>query len=72
MEVNEDISVRSTLSPTSETVETVELNLTVCPTTGGQFEISISSKDTIENLRKKIGRRLQTPYERLNLLLKEK
>ena len=71
MEVNEEVTVRTTISPASDAIDS-ELKLVICPTTGGQFEISISPHDTIENFRKKIGRHLQTPYERLNLLLKEK
>ena len=49
-----------------------KITIVVCPTTGGQFNITVSPHETVENLRKKIGRHLQTPHERLNVLFKEK
>ena len=71
MEVNEEVSFGSNLPSTSDQIDTTT-SIIVCPTLGGQFEISISSQDTVENLKKKIGRHLQTPHERLNILFKEK
>ena len=71
MEVNEELPIGSNISSTSDAVST-KINIIVCPTLGGQFEISVSPHETVENLRKKIGRHLQTPHERLNILFKEK
>lgn len=71
MEVNEELPVGSTISSASDAVNT-KINIIVCPTLGGQFEISVSPHETVETLRKKIGRHLQTPHERLNILFKEK
>uniref|UniRef100_H2YCM4 Ubiquitin-like domain-containing protein n=1 Tax=Ciona savignyi TaxID=51511 RepID=H2YCM4_CIOSA len=48
------------------------ITLSVCPTTGGNFELEIGSDDSIEGLRRKIARHLQTPRERLTILFKEK
>ena len=49
-----------------------QINIIVCPTTGGQFEVSVYPHETVSELGKKIARQLQTPQERLKLLFKEK
>ena len=44
----------------------------ICPTTGGNFDLSISSNDTIDGLKKAIGKKLRIPKERISLLFKER
>jgi len=72
MEVNEELTIGSSIPSTNNAIDNSTINIIVCSTLGGQFDISISPHDTVENLRKKIGRHLQTPHERLNILFKEK
>uniref|UniRef100_F6YYL7 Ubiquitin-like domain-containing protein n=1 Tax=Ciona intestinalis TaxID=7719 RepID=F6YYL7_CIOIN len=48
------------------------ITLSICPITGGTFDLEVRASDSVEELRKKIARHLQTPKERLTILFKEK
>jgi len=47
------------------------LNITVAPFTGGPFEVKVSKKDTVDELKKVIARRLKVSKERIYLLYRE-
>ena len=44
----------------------------VCPTTGGQFDIQISRKDTIDGLKRLVAKKLKIPKERISLLYRDR
>ncbi|XP_012288303.1 midnolin [Orussus abietinus] len=49
-----------------------DITLTVTPTTGGQFDLTIDRAETIENLKKIISKRLKVAKERICLLHRER
>lgn len=67
MDIEEDTSHSDASSCSDGNIQVV-----VCPATGGQFEIEIGQNDSIDDLLKKISRHLQTPRDRLKVLFKEK
>ncbi|KAK2579563.1 hypothetical protein KPH14_010860 [Odynerus spinipes] len=50
------------------TVEPDEITISITPTTGGQFDLTVDRSETIENLKKIISRRLKVAKERICLL----
>lgn len=71
-DVNSDIGgVIASPSDSSPDGSSKMFTVAICPTTGGQFDIELSKSETIDDLRRKISRHLQTPKERLQLLHKE-
>lgn len=46
--------------------------LRVCPTTGGEIELAVSSNLTVEGLKHIIGKKLKIPVDKINLLYKDK
>ncbi|VVC24620.1 Ubiquitin-related domain,Ubiquitin domain [Cinara cedri] len=52
--------------------EASEITITVSPTTGGQFDLSVFKTDSVESLKKVISKRLRVPKERICLLYREK
>lgn len=52
--------------------ETSEITITVSPTTGGQFDLSVLKTDSVESLKKVISKRLRVPKERICLLYRER
>ena len=48
------------------------ISVTVAPTTGGQFELSVSKLESIDSLKKTISKRLKVPKERICLLWKDR
>lgn len=48
------------------------ITISVTPTTGGQFDLSVTKNDTIENLKKLISKKLKVPKERICLLHRER
>jgi len=49
-----------------------ELKLDIAPTTGGNFEITLPEDSSIEELRWRVARKLQTPRDRLTFLHRER
>ncbi|XP_050437526.1 midnolin homolog isoform X2 [Adelges cooleyi] len=49
-----------------------EITITVSPTTGGQFDLSVLKTDSVESLKKVISKRLRVPKERICLLYRER
>lgn len=49
-----------------------KITITVAPTTGGRFDISVQKNIAIENLKKVISKKLKVPKERILLLHKER
>ena len=49
-----------------------ELKLDIAPTTGGNFEISLPEDSSIDELRWRVARKLQTPRDRLTFLHRER
>lgn len=49
-----------------------KITITVAPTTGGRFEISVQKNIAIENLKKVISKKLKVPKERILLLHKDR
>lgn len=70
--LTEGKNVSITSQPISMSKSNQQFDIVVCPTTGGQFEVSVLPNETVSELRKKIARQLRTPQERLKLLFKEK
>ncbi|XP_050533764.1 midnolin homolog [Daktulosphaira vitifoliae] len=54
------------------TDDTSEITITVSPTTGGQFDLSVLKTDSVESLKKVISKRLRVPKERICLLYRER
>lgn len=52
--------------------EASEITITVSPTTGGQFDLSVLKTDSVESLKKVISKRLRVPKERICLLYRER
>jgi len=52
--------------------EKSEITITVSPTTGGQFDLSVLKTDSVESLKKVISKRLRVPKERICLLYRER
>ncbi|BET02369.1 Midnolin [Nesidiocoris tenuis] len=52
--------------------ESGNIIVSVTPTTGGQFDLSVTKNDSIENLKKLISKRLKVPKERICLLHRER
>ena len=48
------------------------VRLTVCPTTGGRLQLSVSSKETIDGLKYKLAKKLRLRSERLSILHKDR
>ena len=44
----------------------------VSPTTGGQFELSVATTDSVEYLKRLVSKRLRVPKERICLLYRDK
>ncbi|KAF7391644.1 hypothetical protein HZH68_011187 [Vespula germanica] len=49
-------------------VEPDEITISITPTTGGQFDLTVDRSETIENLKKIISKRLKVAKERICLL----
>ncbi|KAK6634760.1 hypothetical protein RUM44_000007 [Polyplax serrata] len=49
-----------------------KITITVAPTTGGTFDISVQKDTAVENLKKVISKKLKVPKERILLLHKER
>lgn len=49
-----------------------EVTISITPTTGGQFDLTVDRTDTIENLKKLISKRLKVSKERICLLHRER
>ena len=58
--------------PSSSVTMDKKLNIFVCPATGGQHNVVISTSDSISELKRIISRQCHIPQERLKLLFKEK
>ncbi|CAG5105056.1 Oidioi.mRNA.OKI2018_I69.chr1.g1793.t1.cds [Oikopleura dioica] len=56
----------------ADSVEDTEIVVEVVPTTGGSFEIRLDATATVEELRWRVARKVQTPRERLTLLSRER
>jgi hypothetical protein len=56
----------------ADSVEDTEIVVEVVPTTGGSFEIKLDATATVEELRWRVARKVQTPRERLTLLSRER
>jgi len=65
-------SNKSDNSAGCEDSEMDTITITVAPTTGGTFDISVQKNLAIENLKKVISKKLKVPKERILLLHKEK
>ncbi|KAK2156237.1 hypothetical protein LSH36_218g03060 [Paralvinella palmiformis] len=48
------------------------LNLQICPTTGGLFQVDISADHTVQCLKKQVSKKLGVPQDRISLLHKER
>ena len=46
--------------------------LHICPTTGGNLELVIRCTETVDGLKKAVGKTLRIPKERINLLHKDR
>ena len=44
----------------------------ICPTTGGDIELTIPMSTTVEGLKNVIARKLKLPMDKINLLYKER
>ena len=44
----------------------------VSPTTGGQLEVSVCPSESVEQLKKRLSKRLKVPKERICLLHRER
>ncbi|XP_017791296.1 PREDICTED: midnolin-A-like isoform X2 [Habropoda laboriosa] len=53
-------------------LEPDEITISITPTTGGQFELTVDRTDTVENLKKIISKRLKVAKERICLLHRER
>ncbi|XP_033337502.2 uncharacterized protein LOC117226856 isoform X1 [Megalopta genalis] len=53
-------------------LEPDEITISITPTTGGQFDLTVDRTDTIENLKKIISKRLKVAKERMCLLHRER
>nr|XP_031846442.1 midnolin [Nomia melanderi] len=53
-------------------LEPDEITISITPTTGGQFDLTVDRTDTIENLKKIISKRLKVAKERICLLHRER
>lgn len=49
-----------------------EITISITPTTGGQFDLTVDRNETIENLKKIISKRLKVAKERICLLHRER
>ena len=49
-----------------------DITITITPTTGGQFDVTVGSHETVENLKKSISKRLKVAKERICLLHRER
>lgn len=49
-----------------------KITITVAPTTGGTFDLSVQKNIAIENLKKVICKKLKVPKEKILLLHKER
>lgn len=56
--------------PTTSSDPTITISIT--PTTGGQFDITVDKNESIENLKKIISKRLKVAKERICLLHRER
>ena len=68
------LSMRSSSQNICGTVhEPIQIwSIFVCPTTGGSYNYKISSDESVENLKRTVGRSLKLAKERINLLYKER
>lgn len=48
------------------------ITISITPTTGGCFEITVDRGETVESLKKTISKRLKVPKERICLLYRER
>jgi len=64
-------AVRAVMSEHAAAEES-EITITVSPTTGGQFDLSVLKTDSVESLKKVISKRLRVPKERICLLYRER
>ena len=46
--------------------------ITVCPTIGGHFQLQVGARDTVDGLKKVIGKRLKIQREKISLLYRER
>lgn len=53
-------------------LEPDEITISITPTTGGQFDLTVDHTDTVENLKKIISKRLKVAKERICLLHRER
>ena len=53
-------------------LEPDEITISITPTTGGQFDLTVDRTDTVENLKKIISKRLKVAKERVCLLHRER
>lgn len=65
-------STNSENSPGCGVNDLDKITITVAPTTGGTFDISVQKNIAIENLKKVISKKLKVPKERILLLHKER
>ena len=48
------------------------LTLHICPSTGGQLDITVSAAETVQGLQRHVAKKLKVPKERITLLYKER
>lgn len=48
------------------------IQLLVCPTTGGRFQLSVSTLDTVDGLKCLLARKLRLHKHKLSLLFKDR
>ncbi|XP_076233422.1 midnolin-B isoform X2 [Calliopsis andreniformis] len=53
-------------------LEPNKITISITPTTGGQFDLTVDRTDTVENLKKTISKRLKVAKERMCLLHRER
>lgn len=47
-------------------------NISICPTTGGQFQLCATPDETVDGLKKTIAKKLKLSKERITLLFKDR
>ncbi|CAH1772588.1 unnamed protein product [Owenia fusiformis] len=48
------------------------MKIQICPTTGGQFDLNIPASETIDGLKRAVGKKLKVPKDRITLLYKDR
>lgn len=65
-------STSDSICSARETPSNNTIDLQICPTTGGQFDLQISVDETMQGLRKAIGKKLKLPREKISMLYRDK